>query len=167
MMPVTAVLTSPTAGEGDGCGRENKEIHGVPHGRRWNASVVGTRSGPIGTTIVWPALFPPANRAQISTSADSMSTSLPLPSSPHCDPRTTVTVPPGSDSVRGPQSKKLMWLTTTHADTSVADCTRFQRVEIGTGEGRRSTIAGTCWQQADTELSRFSLPPSQVARSFF
>ena len=63
----------------------------APLGRRWNAKVVWTRSGPIGTMMVWPALFPPANLAQMSTSADSMSTSLPLPSSPHCAPRTTVT----------------------------------------------------------------------------
>jgi hypothetical protein len=41
--------------------------------------------------MVWPALFPPAKRAQMSASADSISTSLPFPSSPHCAPRTAVT----------------------------------------------------------------------------
>ena len=43
--------------------------------------------------MVWPALFPPAKRAQMSASADRISTSLPLPSSPHCAPRTAVTAP--------------------------------------------------------------------------
>jgi hypothetical protein len=65
----------------------------APLGRRWNANVVCTRSGPIGAMIVCPALFPPAKRAQMSASADSISTSLPLPSSPHCAPRTAVTAP--------------------------------------------------------------------------
>jgi len=70
------------------------EIHPyAPLGRRWNANVVCTRSGPIGAMIVCPALFPPAKRAQMSVSADSISTSLPLPSSPHCAPRTAVTAP--------------------------------------------------------------------------
>jgi len=53
--------------------------------------VVRTFSGPTGTTIVCPALFPPAHLAQMSTSADKISTNFPFPSSPHCDPRTTVT----------------------------------------------------------------------------
>lgn len=55
--------------------------------------MVLTRSGPTGTMMVCPALFPPAKRAQMSMSAESMSTSLPLPSSPHCAPSTAVTVP--------------------------------------------------------------------------
>ena len=63
----------------------------VPLGRRWKAKVVFTFSGPTGTKIVCPALLPPAHRAQMSKSADRISTSLPLPSSPHCAPRTTVT----------------------------------------------------------------------------
>ena len=63
----------------------------APLGRRWNANVVFVFSGPIGTTMVCPALLPPAQRAHTSTSADRMSTSLPLPSSPHCEPSTTVT----------------------------------------------------------------------------
>jgi len=63
----------------------------IPLGRRWKAKVVFTLSGPMGTTIVCPALLPPAHRAQMSNSADKISTNLPLPSSPHCAPRTTVT----------------------------------------------------------------------------
>lgn len=43
------------------------------------------------TTMVWPALFPPWQRAQRSTVAQRISTSFPLPSSPHWEPRTTVT----------------------------------------------------------------------------
>ena len=62
----------------------------LPLGNKWNANVLLTPS--IGTTIVCPALFPPAHLAQTSTSADRISTSLPFPSSPHCEPRTTVTV---------------------------------------------------------------------------
>ena len=64
----------------------------VPLGNKWNANVLLTFSGPMGTTIVCPALFPPAHRAHISKSAERMSTSLPLPSSPHCEPSTTVAV---------------------------------------------------------------------------
>jgi hypothetical protein len=37
--------------------------------------------------MVWPALLPPAHRAQTSDDEARMSTSLPLPSSPHWDPR--------------------------------------------------------------------------------
>jgi hypothetical protein len=53
--------------------------------------------------MVCPALFPPAKRAQMSTSAESMSTSLPLPSSPHCAPSTAVTLPIGVRSAVGRQ----------------------------------------------------------------
>ena len=55
----------------------------------------------MGTTIVCPALFPPAQRAQMSKLAERMSTSLPLPSSPHCDPSTTVTASRARDKIRG------------------------------------------------------------------
>ena len=61
----------------------------LPLGNKWNANVLFTPL--IGTTIVCPALFPPAHLAQTSISADKISTSLPFPSSPHCEPRTTVT----------------------------------------------------------------------------
>lgn len=40
-----------------------------------------------------PALLPPAHRAQTSASAANMSTSFPLPSSPHWDPKTTWMLP--------------------------------------------------------------------------
>ena len=53
--------------------------------------MVSAFSGPTGTTMVCPALFPPAHLAQMSTCADKISTSFPFPSSPHWDPRTTVT----------------------------------------------------------------------------
>ena len=43
--------------------------------------------------MVCPALFPPAHLAQTSASAAKISTSFPFPSSPHCAPSTTVTVP--------------------------------------------------------------------------
>src|SRR5262249_37831108 len=42
------------------------------------------------TTTVWPALLPPAKRATTFTCGASMSTILPLPSSPHCVPTTTM-----------------------------------------------------------------------------
>src|SRR5436309_14315241 len=42
------------------------------------------------TTTVWPALLPPAKRATTFTCGASMSTTLPLPSSPHCVPTTTM-----------------------------------------------------------------------------
>lgn len=64
-------------------------IINLPLGNKWNANVLFTPL--IGTTIVCPALFPPAHLAQTSISADRISTSLPFPSSPHCEPRTTVT----------------------------------------------------------------------------
>ena len=55
----------------------------IPQGRRWNAYLVPS------TTMVCPALEPPLNLAQTSQSLARMSTSLPLPSSPHCEPRMT------------------------------------------------------------------------------
>src|SRR6266849_2910073 len=42
------------------------------------------------TTTVWPALLPPAKRATTFTCGASRSTTLPLPSSPHCVPTTTM-----------------------------------------------------------------------------
>src|SRR5437899_1963856 len=42
------------------------------------------------TTTVWPALFPPAQRATTFTCGARRSTTLPLPSSPHCVPTTTM-----------------------------------------------------------------------------
>src|SRR6185369_6939026 len=42
------------------------------------------------TTTVCPALLPPAKRATTFTCGASMSTTLPLPSSPHCVPTTTM-----------------------------------------------------------------------------
>src|SRR5207247_11309290 len=42
------------------------------------------------TTTVWPALFPPAKRATTFTCGARRSTTLPLPSSPHCVPTTTM-----------------------------------------------------------------------------
>src|SRR6267142_1692757 len=42
------------------------------------------------TTTVWPALLPPAKRATTFTCGASISTTLPLPSSPHCVPTTTM-----------------------------------------------------------------------------
>ena len=98
MSPVTVGLTNPTTPRENNYQQKvfpsklNKILY-EPLGNRWNANVICTRSGPIGAMIVCPALFPPAKRAQMSTSADSISTSLPLPSSPHCAPRTAVTTP--------------------------------------------------------------------------
>ena len=42
------------------------------------------------TTIVWPALFPPWNLTTKSAVEAKKSVTLPLPSSPHWAPRTTV-----------------------------------------------------------------------------
>src|SRR5437867_4653812 len=42
------------------------------------------------TTTVWPALLPPAKRATTFTCGARRSTTLPLPSSPHCVPTTTM-----------------------------------------------------------------------------
>src|SRR5437867_4656592 len=41
------------------------------------------------TTTVWPALLPPWKRTTTSTCGVMTSTTLPLPSSPHCAPTTT------------------------------------------------------------------------------
>lgn len=60
-----------------------------PDGRRWKSNFFF--DSPFPTTIVCPALFPPAHLAQISASLARISTSFPFPSSPHWDPRTTVT----------------------------------------------------------------------------
>src|SRR6266850_1153685 len=49
------------------------------------------------TTTVWPALLPPWKRTTTFTCGVMTSTTLPLPSSPHCVPTTTMlgmTVPP-------------------------------------------------------------------------
>lgn len=83
----------------------------VPLGRRWKSNFV--RTPLMVATMVWPALLPPAQRAQTSAVAARISTSLPLPaqindqspflvkeagigrvdspSSPHWDPSTTRT----------------------------------------------------------------------------
>src|SRR5262245_35897258 len=42
------------------------------------------------TTTVWPALLPPEKRTTTFTCGVMMSTTLPLPSSPHCAPTTTM-----------------------------------------------------------------------------
>src|SRR5436190_8253609 len=42
------------------------------------------------TTTVWPALLPPWKRTTTSTCGVMTSTTLPLPSSPHCVPTTTM-----------------------------------------------------------------------------
>src|SRR5262245_46801981 len=42
------------------------------------------------TTTVWPALFPPEKRTTTLTWGVMTSTTLPLPSSPHCAPITTM-----------------------------------------------------------------------------
>src|SRR5213594_1110293 len=42
------------------------------------------------TTTVWPALLPPEKRTTTSTCGVMTSTTLPLPSSPHCAPITTM-----------------------------------------------------------------------------
>lgn len=49
----------------------------LPEGNRWKSNLVLTFSGPIGTTKVWPALFPPAHLAHTSMSALMMSESFP------------------------------------------------------------------------------------------
>lgn len=93
MIPVHEGLISPLSA---GYSRLSDQLigeqgKGLPLGSKWKAKVVGTFSGPMGAMIVWPALFPPAHLAQMSTLADRISTNLPFPSSPHCDPKTTVT----------------------------------------------------------------------------
>src|SRR5580700_9042593 len=44
-------------------------------------------------TSVWPALCPPWKRATAATRSVSRSTTLPLPSSPHCVPMMTTNLP--------------------------------------------------------------------------
>src|ERR1700752_2729305 len=44
-------------------------------------------------TSVWPALCPPWKRATAAARSVSRSTTLPLPSSPHCAPMTTTNFP--------------------------------------------------------------------------
>src|SRR4030095_6474159 len=56
----------------------------MPDGSDWNTK----RSLP--TMTVWPALLPPWYRTTTSTCEASTSTSLPLASSPHCAPTTTM-----------------------------------------------------------------------------
>src|ERR1051325_2595173 len=56
----------------------------IPEGIVWSTNF----SRP--TTTVWPALLPPWYRTTTSTSGAMQSTTLPLPSSPHCIPTTTM-----------------------------------------------------------------------------
>ncbi len=56
-------------------------------------------------TSVWPALCPPWKRATAAARSVSRSTTLPLPSSPHCVPM-TMTKRPISDSLSGPDEKQ-------------------------------------------------------------
>lgn len=55
----------------------------TPEGSKWNLYFLPS------TTIVCPALDPPATRAHTSYDWDRISTSFPFPSSPHCPPSTT------------------------------------------------------------------------------
>lgn len=103
--PVHLGLTSPSTEIYQITTRQYKS-NDVPLGKRWKANVVLTFSGPIGTTIVWPALLPPAHRAQTSISADRISTNFPFPSSPHCEPSTTVTANPAVQSPNRLNSSK-------------------------------------------------------------
>src|SRR3712207_1583949 len=66
---------------------------------RWNLN-----SSPL-RTIVWPALLPPWKRMTASARSASRSTTLPLPSSPHWAPTTTMPgiAPPSVRSARGTQ----------------------------------------------------------------
>lgn len=72
-----------------------------PEGRRLKAYLTFSPLSLL-TTMVWPALLPPAQRAQTSASAARMSTSLPLPSSPHWEPRLAVSVVYGGVVEVGP-----------------------------------------------------------------
>lgn len=60
----------------------------MPLGSRWKSYSLPS------TTTVCPALLPPWQRLMMSASVASRSTTLPLPSSPHCAPSTTVTREP-------------------------------------------------------------------------
>src|SRR5215469_8113242 len=57
----------------------------MPLGSSWNLN------SPCSVTTVWPALLPPCDRTTMSARWARKSTSLPLPSSPHCPPTTTMT----------------------------------------------------------------------------
>ena len=59
-------------------------------------------------TSVWPALWPPWKRTTTSARADSQSTILPLPSSPHWAP--TTTTPAMTHSVHKRGDKGRNWL---------------------------------------------------------
>src|SRR5665648_58666 len=69
----------------------------IPDGMRWSLNSSPSR------TIVWPALLPPWKRATTSAFSASRSVILPLPSSPHWAPTTTVpgTLPSVQDASRG------------------------------------------------------------------
>ena len=62
----------------------------MPDGMRWSTNVSSVALAVV-HWMVWPALAPPWYRATMSTSGASRSTTLPLPSSPHCAPMMMVT----------------------------------------------------------------------------
>src|SRR6266478_1383597 len=81
------------------------------------------------TTTVWPALLPPAKRATTFTCGARMSTTLPLPSSPHCVPTTTML---GMAST----SKYALWMVEDlsdhqHALRSVCEIHRHDLLRAG------------------------------------
>src|SRR5262245_45451591 len=60
-------------------------LRSTPEGMRWVTCFLPS------TTMVWPALAPPPQRATTWAFSVRRSTTFPLPSSPHCAPTTTTT----------------------------------------------------------------------------
>src|SRR2546425_11686110 len=89
------------------------------------------------TTTVWPALLPPEKRTTTSTCGVMTSTTLPLPSSPHCAPITTMfldmSCPSYSRKARGRIREGL-----GHRQRALAAAAEIERQQLA---GRRARTA--------------------------
>src|SRR2546427_11819493 len=90
------------------------------------------------TTTVWPALLPPEKRTTTSTCGVMTSTTLPLPSSPHCAPITTMfldmSCPSHSLEALGRIRQDL-----GHRQRALAAAAEIERQQLA---GRRARTAG-------------------------
>src|SRR5271163_2100242 len=93
----------------------------MPDGMRWNFHSSSPR------TIVWPALLPPWKRTTASPRSASRSVILPLPSSPHWAPTTTI---PGIAA---------QCMSRSGSDRGHADVGAEVLTVIGTEQGKRIT----------------------------
>src|SRR5260370_27850987 len=87
------------------------------------------------TTTVWPALLPPEKRTTTSTCGVMMSTTLPLPSSPHCAPMTTMfldmSCPSHSLETRGRVREDV-----GHPERALPAATQIEREQLAGGRAR-------------------------------